>query len=74
MFRKDIAHAELEQQEDRTSDTGVCVEPYLQRNAFPGDKLCVAPVEKLLIIRENAQSSNHLKHFEFFNGVDSVGA
>jgi hypothetical protein len=73
-FRKDIAQAELDLQEERLAIAGSgCNEPYLQRNAFPGDKVCVSPVEKLLSIRENAQAANNLKFFEFFNGVDTVG-
>ncbi|KAI6183745.1 hypothetical protein M3Y97_00521900 [Aphelenchoides bicaudatus] len=73
-FRKEAAQSELEQQEDRVLESGGCTEPFIERGAFPGDKVCVSAVEKLLVIRENAQSSNRLRHFEFFNGVDSVGA
>ena len=39
-FRKDVIQAEVDFQEERLSlsDTG-CNEPYMQRNAFPGDKM-----------------------------------
>ncbi|KAI6172340.1 hypothetical protein M3Y98_00961900 [Aphelenchoides besseyi] len=71
-LRRDVAQAEVDQQESRVQN-GSCLSPYIKRDAFPGDTICVTPVEKLLSIRETALSTSHLKHYEFFNGVDSVG-
>ncbi|KAI6228457.1 hypothetical protein M3Y95_00624200 [Aphelenchoides besseyi] len=70
--RRDVAQSEVDQQESRVRN-GDCLSPYIKRDAFPGDTVCVTPVEKLLSIRETALSTSHLKHYEFFNGVDSVG-
>ncbi|KAH7691259.1 hypothetical protein AAVH_40228, partial [Aphelenchoides avenae] len=73
-FRRDVIHEEVQHQENRLSLNGTgCAEPFLTREAFPGDSLCVTPTEKFLTQRENVQSVHHLEHFAFFNGVDAVG-
>lgn len=39
-YRHEIAHAEIDRQDERISLTGVgCNEPYMARNAFPGDRV-----------------------------------
>ncbi|KAL3119954.1 hypothetical protein niasHT_007082 [Heterodera trifolii] len=50
-----------------------CVEPFLPRKAFPGDKICVSAAEKFRVFRENLQAYSTLKHVSFFNGLDTVG-
>uniref|UniRef100_A0A7E5A228 DUF1570 domain-containing protein n=1 Tax=Panagrellus redivivus TaxID=6233 RepID=A0A7E5A228_PANRE len=50
-----------------------CATPYVERMAFQGDVICVTPQEQTITAAENANAVNLLKHYEFFNGVDSVG-
>uniref|UniRef100_A0AC34QCB4 Uncharacterized protein n=1 Tax=Panagrolaimus sp. JU765 TaxID=591449 RepID=A0AC34QCB4_9BILA len=50
-----------------------CLHPYVKRDAFVGDVICVTEREQSLTIQENSESVNFLKHYEFFNGVDTVG-
>ena len=50
-----------------------CVHPYVKRDAFVGDEICVTYEEQKQTVEENIKSINHLRHYEFFNGVDTVG-
>ena len=50
-----------------------CQNGLVERNAFIGDLVCVTPSEQYMTSRDNMDSMHHLEHFEFFNGVDTVG-
>uniref|UniRef100_A0AC35GFN2 Uncharacterized protein n=1 Tax=Panagrolaimus sp. PS1159 TaxID=55785 RepID=A0AC35GFN2_9BILA len=50
-----------------------CLSPYVPRNAFLGDDICVTEREQYLTNKENESAVNLLKYYEFFNGVDTVG-
>jgi hypothetical protein len=56
---------------DRDEPNG-CMRPYLRRNAFAGDGVCVSSAEKFRIHRENTQSPRKLMNLAFFNGIDTV--
>jgi len=71
--RRDAAQSEVNKQEERLSSTGgECQDPWLNRNAFSGDEVCVSPAEKFRILRENLQSPHILMLYSFFNGIDTV--
>uniref|UniRef100_A0A914YWZ0 Uncharacterized protein n=1 Tax=Panagrolaimus superbus TaxID=310955 RepID=A0A914YWZ0_9BILA len=59
--------------DDPTLSESECLSPYIPRNAFLGDNICVTEREQYLTEKENESAVNLLKYYEFFNGVDTVG-
>lgn len=58
----------------RMNENGTeCQNGSVRREAFIGDMICVTTSEQYMTSRENMESVRHLEHFEFFNGVDTVG-
>ncbi|KAK0394610.1 hypothetical protein QR680_000833 [Steinernema hermaphroditum] len=49
-----------------------CRAPFVARNAFSRDQVCVTTNERNRIEIENSQSNTFLRHFSFFNGADTV--
>lgn len=71
--KEDVAEESLRNVDRFNSSSDVCDEPYLERRAFPNDRVCVTSTEKQQAEIDNVQSIRYLKYFEFFNGNDSVG-
>uniref|UniRef100_A0A915CAR3 Uncharacterized protein n=1 Tax=Parascaris univalens TaxID=6257 RepID=A0A915CAR3_PARUN len=56
----------------RRSDDG-CRDPYVTRDAFVGDNVCVMKEEHVRIHQENNDFHSHMRNYAFFNGQDTVG-
>ncbi|CAD5217634.1 unnamed protein product [Bursaphelenchus xylophilus] len=72
--RQEEIQSETEHQVERFNQTSSdCTDSFFPRAAFSGDRICVSEEEKNATEVDNAQSLRHLKYFEFFNGIDTVG-
>uniref|UniRef100_A0AC35UH91 DUF4953 domain-containing protein n=1 Tax=Rhabditophanes sp. KR3021 TaxID=114890 RepID=A0AC35UH91_9BILA len=59
--------------ERRAKKSTGCKRPFLNRDAFHGDSLCVSSLEHRRVLQENVNAHLYLKHYAFFNGADTVG-
>lgn len=52
--------------------TGTCPGPYVSRQAFPGDEVCVVREESAKTQRESADFHRNMKYYLFFNGQEDI--
>ncbi|VDM28670.1 unnamed protein product [Toxocara canis] len=58
--------------DSRIAENG-CQPPYVPRNAFVGDEVCVTKEESKRIQTENDEQHSHMRYYAFFNGQDTIG-
>lgn len=59
-------------QKSTTVGGGNCAPGFVPRLAYPLDFVCVTPQDQADTNRDNTISVKHLRHNNFFNGIDSV--